>query len=167
MIAQSKRWYHFSLSALLLLQVRLSPVFLGPLYQRFESEELNIHPLAALAAIIIAPAAYAAVFSLSAVVGAQYAADKCKAGSVVLAAVRSGIISSAIFGVLVIGSLLVNWTWLGARARLEESGVYSSFTVSGITFFVAISFLYWLAIGAASGGIVGLVADKWRWNQPN
>ena len=81
------------------------------------------------------------------------------------AAASAGAVAGLVFGALIMASSLINWSWLGARKRWEDAGIYTSFGVLDSLIVVGFVCVYALCIGGAVGGIVGLALDVRRSRQ--
>jgi len=136
-----------------LLQLLVSPAFLGPLY--YEMPGRN-RPLVMLFAMLLAPACYVAVFAYRATVHslAQQAPVR---RSLVFAAIRTGMLYGLLFGLLIVGSLSFLWcrdTWSAGLTLTSAPLAWLDGAICG-----AFILLHYFLIGAATGGLVGLAVD--------
>lgn len=152
-----KRW-RFGLKQLFFWPFFLSPLFLMPVTMR-QSHGTGANPLMQLASQVIVPMIYVAVL-----VWMRYRdnqADIPAGKSVVFAAIRRGIGYSLLMAVM-------SWGWLLYRPvrRLTELAweglVLLAFRDLVLPALLAPAFigLYYLVIGAATGGVVGLFIDR-------
>jgi hypothetical protein len=133
------------------LQFLLIPAFLSPI-----NHDHN-HPYMSWLASLVGPVCYAGAFSCRAAVRLLKAQTNSKR-AVVLAALRNGAFFSVLFGIVVLGSLVVNVS----RSILANPSSGASPNWLHVCRFVGILVLYHLAIGAVTGGVVGLACAQFQ-----
>jgi hypothetical protein len=161
---QPSSW-RFSLGACFLLQWLVAPAFLAPMYHRLYAER-DPPFYVFIAAFLLIPASYAAVFAWLA---AARAAQRRR--SVVFAAIRHGVLFAILFAAFALGPLaVVNVVNSAVRFRAslpplaQNSPLPPSFYVGKAIILAEISGLalvHYAVVGGTAGGVVGLFVD-WR-----
>ncbi|MCI0361013.1 MAG: hypothetical protein L0211_21240 [Planctomycetaceae bacterium] len=143
---------NFALRWLLLIPLQISPAFMGLAYFRS-----NVSPFAILTAFVLGLVAYVATFSILKTVRRLRAPSELK-GSIVGRAILDGVAYAACFGLLAIGALELLAFWEMSDAPwdviLDDGIRYVVIGLAGIG--------YCITMGAAIGGVVGLVAGRRR-----
>ena len=148
------RRLRFSMFSLLWLQLLIAPAFLSPVYYRINDPN---HPYVLLLAFLIAPICYVTVFSTIRALRVRKKQSDDKR-SVVFAAVRRGAFFGVLFSAMALGPLAIlaffdsrDWLFFTWAEILREWLLVACFAA-----------IHYVIIGAATGGVVGLLVDARR-----
>lgn len=137
-----------SLASLLMIQLSISPVLLSPFYGTFGPDRWEtLNPVVALVSMVLAPACYAAVF----VAWSEFRRRNASRRSL-LRLIGHGCLYGSLFCVLSLGPLAIPVVIDLVRGSDVVHPV-------GFVTLVVVALAYYVMIGAAMGGIVGIVRD--------